>query len=175
MFDDFAAYVYKTSDFGKTWTRVGKGLPEKGYVHIVREDPRNHGGLCGTEVGLYISRDSEGDLPARLRARAFPRCRCTTYSFIRATTISSSGLTAAGSIFDDATPIQVLGSSKALRCAPGDAVHDDADPLRHRRRARSADPTRPTGAHYLPSQGSRGRRCAPKVEFSTEAVPFSGL
>ena len=58
MFDDFAPYIYKTSDYGVTWQRMTSGLPEKGYVHVVREDPRNARVLyAGTELGLYVSLD----------------------------------------------------------------------------------------------------------------------
>ncbi len=60
MFDDFRPYIYKTTDFGKSWRplHTGPGLPEKGYVHVLREDPRNPNVLyLGTEVGLYVSFD----------------------------------------------------------------------------------------------------------------------
>ncbi len=40
MFDDFAAYVYKTSDFGKTWTRIGKGLPDRATCTSSAKTPR---------------------------------------------------------------------------------------------------------------------------------------
>jgi photosystem II stability/assembly factor-like uncharacterized protein len=53
-------YVYKTSDFGKTWKSISSNLPRDvfGYVHCVREDPVNKGLLyLGTENGLYVSFD----------------------------------------------------------------------------------------------------------------------
>jgi photosystem II stability/assembly factor-like uncharacterized protein len=56
MFDDFKPYVFKTTDFGKTWTNVSGNLPERAYVQVVREDPRNPSVLyAGTEIGLYVS------------------------------------------------------------------------------------------------------------------------
>ncbi|HEV2490153.1 MAG TPA: hypothetical protein VGT03_10125 [Candidatus Acidoferrales bacterium] len=57
--DDFHPYVFKTTDFGKTWTQITSGLPESGsYVHAVRVDPVRKGMLyCGTETGAYISFD----------------------------------------------------------------------------------------------------------------------
>ena len=60
--DDFRPYLYKTTDYGKTWKKIVNGIPDR-LVHqrVVREDP-NHKGLliAGTEFGLYISFD-DGD------------------------------------------------------------------------------------------------------------------
>jgi hypothetical protein len=73
MFDDFRPYVFKTADYGQTWTSIASGLPAKGYVHTVREDPRTPGLVyVGTELGLYASWTGGGaftrlslkDLPA---------------------------------------------------------------------------------------------------------------
>jgi photosystem II stability/assembly factor-like uncharacterized protein len=56
--DDFAPYVFKTTDFGKTWTKLIAGLPANDYVHAVRVDPRRPNLLfAGTEQGVYISFD----------------------------------------------------------------------------------------------------------------------
>ncbi len=56
--DDFAPYVFKTTDFGKSWTKLVAGLPANDYVHAVRVDPRRPGLLfAGTEQGVYISFD----------------------------------------------------------------------------------------------------------------------
>jgi photosystem II stability/assembly factor-like uncharacterized protein len=54
--NDFSPYAYKTTDFGQTWTPIRGNLPAKGYVHVVREDPRKKGFLTlGTELGIYAS------------------------------------------------------------------------------------------------------------------------
>jgi photosystem II stability/assembly factor-like uncharacterized protein len=53
-------FIYKTTDFGQSWTRITNGIPESvfSYVHVVREDPTRAGLLyAGTENGLYISFD----------------------------------------------------------------------------------------------------------------------
>ncbi len=53
-------YVYKTTDYGKTWTLITAGIPHNmlSYAHCVREDPVRKGLLyLGTEGGLYISFD----------------------------------------------------------------------------------------------------------------------
>jgi photosystem II stability/assembly factor-like uncharacterized protein len=56
--DDFHPYIFKTADFGKTWTKITTGLPESSYAHTVREDPKRKGMLyAGTENGIYISFD----------------------------------------------------------------------------------------------------------------------
>lgn len=59
--DDFRPYIFRTTDFGKTWRQIGRGLPEGAFVRVVREDPKRHGLLvCGTEVGAFVSHDSGG-------------------------------------------------------------------------------------------------------------------
>ncbi len=56
--DDLAAYIYKTSDYGATWTRINAGIPDGAFVRAVREDPKKKGLLyAGTERGVYISFD----------------------------------------------------------------------------------------------------------------------
>jgi photosystem II stability/assembly factor-like uncharacterized protein len=56
--DDYASYLFKTSDFGKTWKSLRAGLPF-GWVHVVREDPKNRNLLfAGTEFGIYASLDA---------------------------------------------------------------------------------------------------------------------
>jgi photosystem II stability/assembly factor-like uncharacterized protein len=60
--DDFRPYLYKTTDYGKTWTKIVNGIPANHFTRVVREDP-NHKGLliAGTEFGLYISFDDGAD------------------------------------------------------------------------------------------------------------------
>jgi photosystem II stability/assembly factor-like uncharacterized protein len=56
--DDFSPYIFKTTDFGKTWAKVITGLPANDYVHAVRVDPRRpHLLFAGTEQGMYVSFD----------------------------------------------------------------------------------------------------------------------
>ncbi|UCE40439.1 MAG: hypothetical protein JSV17_13390 [Candidatus Aminicenantes bacterium] len=55
--DDYGTYLYKTSDYGKTWKSLKGNLPF-GWIHVVREDPINRNLLyVGTEFGLYASLD----------------------------------------------------------------------------------------------------------------------
>jgi photosystem II stability/assembly factor-like uncharacterized protein len=59
--DDFHPYLFKTADYGKSWTKITAGLPDNSYAHAVREDPKRKGLLyAGTENGVYISFDDGG-------------------------------------------------------------------------------------------------------------------
>jgi photosystem II stability/assembly factor-like uncharacterized protein len=59
--DNFHPYIFKTSDFGKTWSKLVGGLPDNSYVHAVREDPVKKGLLyAGTETGVWVSFDDGG-------------------------------------------------------------------------------------------------------------------
>lgn len=54
--DDNKPYIYKTSDYGISWTAIVNGLPTGTYVRCVREDPERKGLLyAGTETGIFIS------------------------------------------------------------------------------------------------------------------------
>jgi len=56
--DDLAPYIYKTSDYGATWSRITTGIPDGAFVRAVREDPKKKGLLyAGTERGVYVSFD----------------------------------------------------------------------------------------------------------------------
>ena len=56
--DDRAPYIFKTADYGKTWTKIVNGIRADDYVHAVREDPKRQGLLyAGTEHGVYVSFD----------------------------------------------------------------------------------------------------------------------
>ncbi len=56
--DDLRPYLYRTSDYGKTWTKITNGIPDGAYTHVVREDPKQKGLLyAGTETGIYVSFD----------------------------------------------------------------------------------------------------------------------
>ncbi|HUZ02581.1 MAG TPA: glycosyl hydrolase, partial [Thermomicrobiaceae bacterium] len=69
--DDYAPYLYRTTDHGQTWTRITTGIPTEEYVRTVRADPNRRGLLyAGTETGLHVSFDDgahwqpfQGNLP----------------------------------------------------------------------------------------------------------------
>ncbi|HVP90939.1 MAG TPA: hypothetical protein VMS75_06950 [Terriglobales bacterium] len=55
--DDFTPYVWKSTDFGKTWTTIAKGIPV-GPVNVIREDPVDRNILyVGTDMGVYVTKD----------------------------------------------------------------------------------------------------------------------
>lgn len=59
--DDFKPYLYKTTDYGKSWKKIVTGIPDKHFTRVVRADPHRKGLLyAGTENGMYISFD-DGD------------------------------------------------------------------------------------------------------------------
>ncbi|MBU7578065.1 MAG: hypothetical protein KAF40_08400, partial [Flavihumibacter sp.] len=56
--DDFEPYVYKTTDYGATWTRITRGIDPLHFTRVVRADHKRDGLLyAGTEYGMYISYD----------------------------------------------------------------------------------------------------------------------
>ena len=57
-FGDYQPYIYKTTDYGKTWKKIVNGIEEHHYTRAVRADPVRPGLLyAGTEWGMYISFD----------------------------------------------------------------------------------------------------------------------
>jgi photosystem II stability/assembly factor-like uncharacterized protein len=60
--DNFRPMIFKTSDFGKTWTEITNGIPKQDYVHSIHADPQRKGMLyAGTELGIYVSFDDGAD------------------------------------------------------------------------------------------------------------------
>jgi photosystem II stability/assembly factor-like uncharacterized protein len=59
--DDLHPYIYRTGDYGKTWSRIVTGIPDAAFVRAVREDPKKKGVLyAGTERGVFVSFDDGG-------------------------------------------------------------------------------------------------------------------
>jgi len=57
-FNDHTPGLYKTTDYGKTWTSINTGIPYGSFTRVVREDPNRKDLLyAGTETGVYISWD----------------------------------------------------------------------------------------------------------------------
>jgi photosystem II stability/assembly factor-like uncharacterized protein len=57
--DDYKPYLYKTSDYGKTWKKIINGIPDGAFTRVVREDPNKRGLLyAGTETGMFVSFDA---------------------------------------------------------------------------------------------------------------------
>ncbi len=83
LLDDFRPHIWKTDDFGATWTRIVDGIRDDAYVNSIREDPNRAGLLyAGTNHGVYISYDDGGlwqelnpDLPDIPITDVIPRAR----------------------------------------------------------------------------------------------------
>ncbi|MDE3742322.1 WD40/YVTN/BNR-like repeat-containing protein [Maribacter polysaccharolyticus] len=59
---DFQPYLYKTTDYGKTWKKITNGIKNEHFTRVVREDPKRKGLLyAGTETGMYISFNDGAD------------------------------------------------------------------------------------------------------------------
>ena len=69
--DNIKPYIFRSTDYGKTWTALVTDLPSS-PVNVIREDPKNPNILyCGTDMGVYVSRDKgrswqsiQGNLPS---------------------------------------------------------------------------------------------------------------
>ena len=71
--NDFAPYIYVSRNYGRSWSRIDRGLPEEAFVRAVREDPQQPGLLyAGTEAGAFVSFDSGGDRWKSLRLNMPP-------------------------------------------------------------------------------------------------------
>jgi photosystem II stability/assembly factor-like uncharacterized protein len=55
---DHTPYLYKTSNYGESWTRITNGIPANDFTRVIREDPGRRGILyAGTERTVYVSFD----------------------------------------------------------------------------------------------------------------------
>jgi photosystem II stability/assembly factor-like uncharacterized protein len=57
-YNDFTPHIWRTADYGRTWTRIVNGIAPEAWVRVVREDPERRGLLyAGTELGMFLSFD----------------------------------------------------------------------------------------------------------------------
>jgi len=114
MFDDFRPYVFKTTDSGKSWTNITGNLPEKAYVQVVREDPKNPALLyAGTELGLFVSYTG-GNTWIPLNLKNLPTV--SVHDILVHPRENDLILATHGRslwVFDDATPIQQMSEAIA--------------------------------------------------------------
>lgn len=73
-FDDFSPMLYKTTNYGRSWTQITNGIPSLDFTRVIREDPNRQGLLyTGTETGVYVSfNDGELWQPLQLNLPAVP-------------------------------------------------------------------------------------------------------
>jgi photosystem II stability/assembly factor-like uncharacterized protein len=139
-------FVYKTTDYGKTWTLITGGIPHNmlSYAHCVREDPLRKGLLyLGTEGGLYISfNDGKNWQPLQAGLPHAPVYWLTVQERFHDLAVATYGR--GFWILDDITPLEQLtpeiGAAKAHLFAPRDAY-------------RFRDVAQPAAVEYDPTTG----------------------
>lgn len=113
MMADPAPYIYKTTDFGKSWKPLGNGIPKSvfSYVHVVREDPFRKGMLyAGTENSLYFSLDDGTTwVPLQLNMPHAPVSWITIQPHFNDLLVSTYGRGIW--ILDDITPLRALDAT----------------------------------------------------------------
>ena len=63
--DDTKPYLFKTHDYGETWTKITESIPPNDFTRVIREDPARKGLLyTGTETGVYVSFNDGGNWQA---------------------------------------------------------------------------------------------------------------
>ncbi|MEO8448508.1 MAG: glycosyl hydrolase, partial [Gemmatimonadota bacterium] len=107
--NDNAPLIYKTSDYGQSWTKLVSGIADGDMVRVVREDPNRRGLMyAGTETGLYASTD--GGLKWRRFQLNLPHVPVTDLRVKRKDlVISTEGR--AFWILDDASPLYEINDS----------------------------------------------------------------
>jgi photosystem II stability/assembly factor-like uncharacterized protein len=140
--DDYKPYVFKTGDYGKSWTKITAGLPENGYAHSVKEDPKRKGLLfAGTENGIYVSFDDGGRWqPLKLNLPTTP---------IHDLMVKNDDLIAATHgrafwILDDISPLRQMNASTASEEAH---LYQPAAAIRYRGPGFTLPATAPVGAN----------------------------
>ncbi|MBV6521570.1 MAG: hypothetical protein MNPFHGCM_01709 [Gemmatimonadaceae bacterium] len=110
---DYAPYAYMTTDYGQTWKRITSNLPSRGWVHVVRQDPRNANLLyLGTEFGIFVSWDRGGRWQSlRNGLSAAPVRDLVIHPRDNDLIIATHGRGLY--VLDDLTPLQKLGEAMA--------------------------------------------------------------
>ena len=148
QFDDLRPYIYKTSDYGKSWTKLGPGIPDTTFVRVVREDPKKRGLLyAGTETGVYVSfNDGANWRPLKLNLPTTP---------VHDLVIKENDLVVATHgrafwILDDVSPLRQFSDDIAQKDAflytPGTAYRIQAGASSERRPSRTTGQNPPAGA-----------------------------
>ena len=111
--DDLGPYIYKTTDYGKTWKAISTTFPRSplSFVHVVREDPVRRGLLfAGTENGLYVTFDDGTNwLPLQTNLPHAPVSWIDVQSHFHDLVVATYGR--GFYILDDISPLEQLNAS----------------------------------------------------------------
>ncbi|PYR21469.1 MAG: glycosyl hydrolase [Acidobacteria bacterium] len=107
--DDFHPYIFKTTDYGRSWQAIANGLPARSFVRTVREDPKRRNLLyAGTETGVHFSLDGgRGWQSLQLNLPVVPITDLT----VKDNDLIASTQGRAFWILDDVTPLHELGDA----------------------------------------------------------------
>ena len=117
--DDFRPFLYKTADFGKSWTKIVNGIPDNDFTRTIRPDTKQKGLLfAGTEAHLYVSaNDGASWMPLQLN---LPNVPVTDLQFQKREDDLVVGTQGRGFyVMDDMPMVRALADGKAA----GAAVH----------------------------------------------------
>jgi photosystem II stability/assembly factor-like uncharacterized protein len=135
LLNDFAPYVYKTTDFGQSWTRLTdgtNGIPADWPVRVVREDSERPGLLfAGTEFGMFVSFDDGANWQSL--QLDLPRTPITDLEVVQGD-LAISTMGRGFWILDDLSPLRQADASLAATDAH---LFDPAPAYRMRYRATS--------------------------------------
>lgn len=107
--DDVKPYLFKSTNYGQTWTSIVGNLPGDGPIHVIRTDPRNPDLLyVGTEYGLYVSLDGGGSWHKQRHLPPVPVHDLAVHPRDRELVIATHGR---GIYIMDALPLQELTAS----------------------------------------------------------------
>lgn len=111
LLGDFRPYVYRTTDYGQSWTKITNGIRDDEPTRVVREDPERSGLLyLGTEFGMYISFDDGANWQRfQLNLPITPVMDITLHAGDMALATQGRGFW----IMDDLDPLRQLGDSVA--------------------------------------------------------------
>jgi photosystem II stability/assembly factor-like uncharacterized protein len=143
---DYTPYVFRTKDYGRTWTRIVDGLPTDqpsgSFARVVRADTQRDGLLfCGTESGVYVSFDDGGKWQSLMNN--LPN---TSY---RDLVIHGNDLVAGTYgrsiwVLDDYSPLRQMAASQAAEAAH---LYQPAEAIRVRRNVNGDTPFPPEVPH----------------------------
>jgi len=168
--DDLRPCIYKTSDYGKTWTEIVNGIPQDTFVRVVREDPKKRGLLyAGTERGVYVSFDDGANWrPLQLNLPTAP---------IHDLVVKNDDLVVATHgrsfwILDDVSPLRQFSDDVAKQ-----DVHFYSPATAYRVQASSEEPPKPILVGQNPPAGAIiyfYLKSVPKGEMTIEIADASG-